>query len=107
MPPEPQSYKVTTVYVPGSKSSPSFVKLSYYPNFDGPALANQSFFKAGEVQMPGNENVTAVLVIASTDADKAEASYYGEQTLPYTTANGVSAVGQVPKVARLGWTLEF
>lgn len=75
LPPEPQSYKVTTVYVPGSKSSPSFVKLSYYPNFDGPALANQSFFKAGEVKMPGNEKVTAVLVIASTDADKAETSY--------------------------------
>lgn len=90
-----------TAYVPGNKGSPSFVKLYHYPNFDGPALANESFFKAGEVKMPGDKDVTALLVIPSTDVDKTEASYYGEQTPHYTAANRESAVVQVPKVARL------
>ncbi|KAK1334976.1 hypothetical protein QTO34_004551 [Cnephaeus nilssonii] len=98
--------KIVTVYVPGSKSSPSFVKLYHYPNFNGPALANKSFFKASKVKMPGNKNITAALT-ASTDVDKTEASYCGEQTLHDTATNGESAVVQVPKMAHLRWTTTF
>lgn len=87
------------VYVPGSKGSPSFVRLYQYPNFGGPtsALANKSFFKADRVAMIWNKKATAVLVTASTEVDKTGASYYGEQTLHYVGTNGDSAVVQLPK----------
>ncbi|XP_066540461.1 eukaryotic translation initiation factor 2A [Hoplias malabaricus] len=87
------------VYVPGSKGSPSFVRLYQYPNFGGPtsALANKSFFKADRVTMLWNKRASAVLVTASTEVDKTGASYYGEQTLHYLATNGESAVVQLPK----------
>ncbi|XP_073709928.1 eukaryotic translation initiation factor 2A [Misgurnus anguillicaudatus] len=87
------------VYVPGSKGSPSFVRLYQYPNFGGPtsALANKSFFKADRVSMLWNNKANAVLVTASTEVDKTGASYYGEQTLHYVATNGESAVIQLPK----------
>ncbi|XP_063061628.1 eukaryotic translation initiation factor 2A isoform X2 [Engraulis encrasicolus] len=87
------------VYVPGSKGSPSFVRLYQYPNFGGPtaALANKSFFKADRVSMLWNNKASAVLVTASVDVDKSGASYYGEQTLHYVATNGESAVVQLPK----------
>ncbi|XP_005308275.1 eukaryotic translation initiation factor 2A [Malaclemys terrapin pileata] len=96
--PGPQPSKVS-VYVPGSKGAPSFVRLYQYPNFGGPqsALANKSFFKADKATMLWNNKATAVLVIASTEVDKTGASYYGEQTLHYIATNGESAVVQLPK----------
>ncbi|XP_007257828.3 eukaryotic translation initiation factor 2A [Astyanax mexicanus] len=88
-----------SVYVPGSKGAPSFVRLYQYPNFSGPssALANKSFFKADRVNMLWNKKASAVLVTASTEVDKTGASYYGEQTLHYLSTNGESAVVQLPK----------
>ncbi|XP_048836762.1 eukaryotic translation initiation factor 2A [Brienomyrus brachyistius] len=96
--PGPQPSKVA-VYVPGSKGTPSFVRLYQYPNFGGPssALANRSFFKADKVTLLWNKKATAVLVTASTDVDKTGASYYGEQTLHYLAVDGESAVVQLPK----------
>ncbi|XP_056139255.1 eukaryotic translation initiation factor 2A [Lampris incognitus] len=87
------------VYVPGSKGTPSFVRLYQYPLFGDStaALANKSFFKADHVSMLWNRKATAVLVTASTDVDKTGASYYGEQTLHYLAVNGESAVVQLPK----------
>ncbi|KAM3874661.1 eukaryotic translation initiation factor 2A [Diretmus argenteus] len=87
------------VYVPGSKGSPSFVRLYQYPVLGGPTatLANKSFFKADRVAMLWNKKATAVLVTASTEVDKTGASYYGEQTLHYLAVNGESAVVQLPK----------
>ncbi|XP_023677282.1 eukaryotic translation initiation factor 2A [Paramormyrops kingsleyae] len=96
--PGPQPSKVA-VYVPGSKGTPSFVRLYQYPNFGGPssALANRSFFKADKVTLLWNKKATAVLVTASTEVDKTGASYYGEQTLHYLGVDGESAVVQLPK----------
>uniref|UniRef100_A0A3Q1G3P4 Eukaryotic translation initiation factor 2A n=1 Tax=Acanthochromis polyacanthus TaxID=80966 RepID=A0A3Q1G3P4_9TELE len=87
------------VYVPGSKGSPSFVRLYQYPNFGGPnaALANKSFFKADRVTMQWNKKALAVLVTASTEVDKTGASYYGEQTLHYLAVNGETALVQLAK----------
>ncbi|XP_076027707.1 eukaryotic translation initiation factor 2A [Genypterus blacodes] len=88
-----------TIYVPGSKGAPSFVRLYQYPVLGGPtaALANKSFFKADRVAMLWNKKASAVLVTASTDVDKSGASYYGEQTLHYLAVNGETAVVQLPK----------
>lgn len=51
------------VYVPGSKGTPSFVRLYQYPNFGGPssALANRSFFKADKVTLLWNKKGTLKL----------------------------------------------
>lgn len=96
--PGSQPSKVS-IYVPGSKGAPSFVRLYQYPNLGGPtaALANKSFFKADRVSMQWNPKASAVLVTASTDVDKSGASYYGEQTLHYLAVNGETAVVQLAK----------
>nr|XP_033487241.1 eukaryotic translation initiation factor 2A isoform X2 [Epinephelus lanceolatus] len=88
-----------SVYVPGSKGAPSFVRLYQYPVLGGPtaALANKSFFKADRVSMQWNKKASAVLVTASTEVDKTGASYYGEQTLHYLAVNGETALVQLPK----------
>ncbi|CAN9511249.1 unnamed protein product [Ophioblennius macclurei] len=88
-----------SVYVPGSKGAPSFVRLYQYPVLGGPtaALANKSFFKADKVGMQWNNKATAVLVTASTEVDKSGASYYGEQTLHYLAVNGETAAVQLAK----------
>ncbi|XP_074484685.1 eukaryotic translation initiation factor 2A [Sebastes fasciatus] len=88
-----------SVYVPGSKGAPSFVRLYQYPVLGGPtaALANKSFFKADRVSMQWNKRASAVLVTASTEVDKTGASYYGEQTLHYLAVNGETSVVQLQK----------
>lgn len=57
-----QSHK-GTVYVPGSKSAPVFVRLCLYPNFGGPhaGLANDHSSKVDKVMMLWNKKATAVL----------------------------------------------
>uniref|UniRef100_A0A672H8U5 Eukaryotic translation initiation factor 2A n=1 Tax=Salarias fasciatus TaxID=181472 RepID=A0A672H8U5_SALFA len=88
-----------SIYVPGSKGAPSFVRLYQYPALGGPtaALANKSFFKADKVWMQWNQKASAVLVTASTEVDKSGASYYGEQTLHYLAVNGETALVQLRK----------
>uniref|UniRef100_A0A672H8W6 Eukaryotic translation initiation factor 2A n=1 Tax=Salarias fasciatus TaxID=181472 RepID=A0A672H8W6_SALFA len=91
-----------SIYVPGSKGAPSFVRLYQYPALGGPtaALANKSFFKADKVWMQWNQKASAVLVTASTEVDKSGASYYGEQTLHYLAVNGETALVQLRKTVR-------
>ncbi|XP_053279227.1 eukaryotic translation initiation factor 2A [Pleuronectes platessa] len=88
-----------SVYVPGSKGAPSFVRLYQYPVLGGPtaAIANKSFFKADKVDMQWNKKGSAVLVTASVEVDKSGASYYGEQTLHYLGVNGETALVQLAK----------
>lgn len=73
------SYHVS-IYVPGSKGEPSFVKLYQYPSLTTP-VANKSFFKAEACKMNWNPAGTAVLLL--TGSETTANSYYGEQHLHF------------------------
>jgi len=75
-------------YVPGTKGSPSFVRLYKYPNLSGhsAAIAQKSFFRADSVEMKWNRRGTALLIL--TTVEVSESSYMGEQGLHYIATNG-------------------
>jgi len=75
-------------YVPGTKGSPSFVRLYKYPNLSGhsSALAQKSFFRADSVEMKWNRRGTALLIL--TTVEVSDASYMGEQALHFIATNG-------------------
>lgn len=77
-------------YVPGTKGSPSFVRLYKYPNLTGQssALAQKSFFRADSVDMKWNRRGTALLILTSVEISND--SYMGEQALHYVATNSES-----------------
>lgn len=75
-------------YVPGTKGSPSFVRLYKYPNLSGhsAAIAQKSFFRADSVDMKWNRRGTALLIL--TTVEVSDSSYMGDQGLHYIATNG-------------------
>lgn len=57
------------------------------PKFDAPA-SQKTFFKGDKVQLKWNDDGTSLLVLAQTEVDKSNKSYYGETTLYLLSANG-------------------
>ncbi|KAH9300319.1 hypothetical protein KI387_011902 [Taxus chinensis] len=58
-------------------------------------VARRSFFKCSTAQLIWNRGSTGLLVIAQSDVDKSNQSYYGESRLHYLTTDG-SHEGMVP-----------
>lgn len=57
------------------------------PKFDAPA-SQKNFFKGDKVQLKWNDNGTSLIVLAQTEVDKTNKSYYGETTMYLLSANG-------------------
>ena len=57
------------------------------PNFDV-AVSQKNFFKGDKVQLKWNAQGTSLIVLAQTEVDKSNKSYYGETTLYLLSANG-------------------
>ena len=57
------------------------------PNFDA-AVSQKTFFKGDKVQLKWNDMGTNLIVLAQTEVDKSNKSYYGETTLYLLSANG-------------------
>lgn len=57
------------------------------PHFDTPA-SQKNFFKGDKVQLKWNDNGRSLIVLAQTEVDKTNKSYYGETTLYVLSANG-------------------
>ncbi|KAI0460564.1 eukaryotic translation initiation factor eIF2A-domain-containing protein [Xylaria acuta] len=81
-----QSYNVA-VFVPERKGQPAAVKVFNVPHFITP-ISQKTFFKGDKVQLKWNSLGTSLIVLAQTDVDKTNKSYYGETTLYLLSANG-------------------
>ena len=57
------------------------------PNFDK-AVSQKNFFKGDKVQLKWNSEGSSLIVLAQTDVDKSNKSYYGETALYLMSANG-------------------
>lgn len=58
-------------------------------------VGRRSFFKSNSAKILWNRGSTAVLIVAQTDVDKSNQSYYGESRLHFISSNG-SYEGTVP-----------
>ncbi len=66
---------------------PASVKVFRVPEFTSP-VSQKTFFKGDKVEMKWNAIGTTVIVLAQTDVDKTNKSYYGDTTLYVLSANG-------------------
>ena len=70
-----------------SQGQPAAVKVYKVPHFDA-ALSQKTFFKGDKVQFKWNELGSSVIVLAQTDVDKSNKSYYGETNMYILSASG-------------------
>lgn len=66
---------------------PATVRVYNVPMFDAP-VSQKNFFKGDKVQLKWNQDGTSVIVLASTEVDKTNKSYYGETNMYILSANG-------------------
>ena len=57
------------------------------PKFDQ-AVSQKTFYKGDKVQLKWNATGTSIIVLATTDVDKSNRSYYGESNMFILSANG-------------------
>ncbi|KAI0121942.1 translation initiation factor eIF-2A [Daldinia grandis] len=81
-----QSYNVA-VFIPERKGQPAAVKVYNVPQFTN-SISQKTFFKGDKVQLKWNSSGTSLIVLAQTDVDKSNKSYYGETNLYLLSANG-------------------
>ncbi|KAI0023960.1 translation initiation factor eIF-2A [Xylariomycetidae sp. FL0641] len=81
-----QSHNVA-IFVPVRKGQPAAVKVFNVPQFNTP-ISQKTFFKGDKVQLKWNSLGTSLIVLAQTDVDKSNKSYYGETTMYLLSANG-------------------
>ena len=75
------------VFVPERKGQPASVKVFTVPQFNQP-VSQKTFFKGDKVQLKWNDQGTSVIVLAQTEVDKSNKSYYGETNMYILSANG-------------------
>lgn len=75
------------VFTPERKGQPASVKVFTVPQFSAP-VSQKTFFKGDKVQLKWNHEGTSVIVLAQTEVDKSNKSYYGETNMYILSANG-------------------
>ncbi|PRQ49591.1 putative transcription factor WD40-like family [Rosa chinensis] len=83
-------------FVPESKGIPASVQIfATGKDLQSQPVARRSFFRCSSVQLNWNNGSTGLLVVAQSDVDKTNQSYYGESKLNYLTTDGTHE-GLVP-----------
>ncbi|XP_010268199.1 PREDICTED: eukaryotic translation initiation factor 2A isoform X2 [Nelumbo nucifera] len=83
-------------FVAESKGIPASVQIfACGKDAQAQPIARRSFFRCCTVQLSWNYGSTGLLVVAQSDVDKTNQSYYGESKLNYLTTDGVHE-GLVP-----------
>ncbi|XP_043706732.1 eukaryotic translation initiation factor 2A [Telopea speciosissima] len=83
-------------FVPESKGIPASVQIfACGGESQAQPVARRSFFRCSTVQLIWNYGSTGLLVVAQSDVDKTNQSYYGESKLNYLTTDGTHE-GLVP-----------
>ncbi|KAL1601830.1 hypothetical protein SLS60_006745 [Paraconiothyrium brasiliense] len=75
------------VFVPERKGMPAAVKVFQVPQFNS-AISQKTFYKGDKVQLKWNDLGTSLIVLAQTEVDKTNKSYYGETNMYILSANG-------------------
>jgi translation initiation factor 2A len=76
-------------YVPEIKGAPASVQIFERTQVSqAQPVARRSFFKSNTAQLTWNKGSTGVLVLATSDVDKTNQSYYGESRLHFLTSDG-------------------
>ncbi|KKA30991.1 hypothetical protein TD95_002947 [Thielaviopsis punctulata] len=75
------------VFVPERKGQPAAIKVFNVPLFNNP-VSQKTFFKGDKVKLSWNKQGSSILVLAQTDVDKTNKSYYGESTLYLLSSTG-------------------
>ncbi|KAF2827717.1 translation initiation factor eIF-2A [Ophiobolus disseminans] len=75
------------VFVPERKGMPAAVKVFQVPQFAAP-VSQKTFYKGDKVQLKWNALGTSLIVLANTEVDKTNKSYYGETNMYILSANG-------------------
>ncbi|KAK0725318.1 eukaryotic translation initiation factor eIF2A-domain-containing protein [Lasiosphaeris hirsuta] len=75
------------VFIPERKGQPAAVKVFNVPQFTTP-ISQKTFFKGDKVQLKWNALGTSLIVLAQTEVDKSNKSYYGETNMYLLSANG-------------------
>ncbi|KAJ4291148.1 hypothetical protein N0V90_010346 [Kalmusia sp. IMI 367209] len=75
------------VFVPERKGMPAAVKVFQVPQFNS-AVSQKTFYKGDKVQLKWNDLGTSLIVLAQTEVDKTNKSYYGETNMYILNANG-------------------
>ncbi|KAF2707459.1 eukaryotic translation initiation factor-like protein subunit eIF2A [Pleomassaria siparia CBS 279.74] len=75
------------VFIPERKGMPATVKVFQVPQFNAP-VSQKTFFKGDKVQLKWNDLGTSLIVLAQTEVDKTNKSYYGETNMYILSANG-------------------
>lgn len=66
---------------------PAAVKVFQVPQFSSP-ISQKTFYKGDKVQLKWNDLGTSLIVLAQTEVDKTNKSYYGETNMYILSANG-------------------
>lgn len=66
---------------------PAAVKVYQVPQFNAP-ISQKTFYKGDKVQLKWNALGTSLIVLAQTEVDKTNKSYYGETNMYILNANG-------------------
>ncbi|KAK3689814.1 eukaryotic translation initiation factor eIF2A-domain-containing protein [Podospora appendiculata] len=83
----PGQNRNVAVFVPERKGQPAAVKVFNVPQFTSP-ISQKTFFKGDKVQLKWNGQGTSLIVLAQTEVDKSNKSYYGETNMYLLSANG-------------------
>jgi translation initiation factor 2A len=83
----PSENASVAVFIPEHKGQPAAVKVFNLPQFTSP-VSQKTFFKGDKVQLNWNNQGTSVIVLAQTEVDKSNKSYYGETNLYILSAGG-------------------
>lgn len=83
----PSNNASVAVFIPERKGQPAAVKVFNVPQFNSP-VSQKTFFKGDKVQLNWNNQGTSLIVLAQTEVDKSNKSYYGETNLYILSANG-------------------
>lgn len=83
----PSDNASVAVFIPERKGQPAAVKVFNVPQFTSP-VSQKTFFKGDKVQLNWNNQGTSLIVLAQTEVDKSNKSYYGETNLYILSANG-------------------
>ncbi|XP_039120768.1 eukaryotic translation initiation factor 2A [Dioscorea cayenensis subsp. rotundata] len=76
-------------FVPESKGIPASVQIfSCNKDSQSSPVARRSFFRCSTVQLHWNYGSNGLLIVAQSDVDKTNKSYYGESKLNYLTTDG-------------------
>ncbi|KAM0716008.1 hypothetical protein Q7P37_008522 [Cladosporium fusiforme] len=83
----PSDNSSVAVFIPERKGQPAAVKVFNVPQFTSP-VSQKTFFKGDKVQLKWNNQGTSLIVLAQTEVDKSNKSYYGETNMYILSANG-------------------